>query len=90
MTSNSVFISSFKHSWIIFQSTICPENIGLAKLYIVTYTYNGLEDLCFSVIGICCASCLEFRVLIPDLQKLGLFLLFFILDFNLTWKISRS
>ena len=43
-------------------STIFSQNKGLDKFYISTYIRNGMNDLCISVIGICCGGPLEFRV----------------------------
>ena len=58
----------------MFQATNFPQNKGLDKFHKVTYICIVLEELCISVAGICCVSCLGFRVLSPVLHKFGLLL----------------
>ena len=56
---------------------------------IYNYKCNGLEDLCVSVIGICCLGRPGFRVLSPVLQLFVIYFFnFFILSFNVFYRIQ--
>ena len=81
------YLSNFKE----YSNQLFASKQSLRKnMYLVTYICSGLEDLCISVIGICCAGCLGFRVLSLASQKFGLyfFITYYIL-FQLNLKVFK-
>ena len=62
------------------QSTICTQNKKSDNLYIVKYICNGLEELCISVVGICCAGCFGYTGFSRVLQNVGI--CFFIIYYD--------